>query len=152
MISGNAAKAADSMSDLPTADGQPFPTTSLARFSAQSGALVAFAPQRERAVADVDELFRGIYTRACVTGSDTLAVCSAIAGEGRTTVGLGLALSLAQDFPERQVLLVETDMQRPALAKDFGIATTPGLLDSLESGEAVESCYRETYLPNFQVL
>ncbi len=52
---------------------------------------------------DGDELFRGIYTRAG-TGfaSDVLAVCSAIAGEGRTTVGVGLAVTIAQDFPDRR--------------------------------------------------
>src|SRR6266849_3247236 len=53
-----------------------------------------------------DELFRSIYTRAG-TGfaSEVLAVCSAVAGEGKTTVGLGLAITIAQDFPERRVLL-----------------------------------------------
>src|SRR6188508_3126789 len=58
-----------------------------------------------------DELFRGIYTRAG-TGfaAEVLAVCSAVAGEGKTTVGLGLAVTIAQDFPERRVLLVETDL------------------------------------------
>jgi capsular exopolysaccharide synthesis family protein len=152
MTQAQAAKAAEPMPNQASTNGQPLPTTSLARFSAQSGAIVAFEPQRERVVADVDEIFRSIYTRAMVTGSEVLAICSAIAGEGRTTVAMGLALSLAQDFPDRQVLLVETDMQRPAIAKDFAIEATPGLLDSLTSGDPIETCYRETFLPNFQVL
>src|SRR5712691_3104789 len=51
-----------------------------------------------------DELFRGIYTRAG-TGfaGEVLAVCSAIAGEGKTTVCVGLGVTLAQDFPDRRV-------------------------------------------------
>src|SRR5260370_754772 len=79
-----------------------------------------------------DELFRGIYTRAG-TGfaAEVLAVCSALAGEGKTTVGVGLAVTIAQDFPDRRVLLVETDLRRPVLAEDFGIDSSPGLLDCL---------------------
>jgi Mrp family chromosome partitioning ATPase len=39
-----------------------------------------------------------------------IGVCSAISGEGKTTVAVGLAVTIAQDFPERRVLLVETDL------------------------------------------
>jgi capsular exopolysaccharide synthesis family protein len=145
------AKAA-AMPDSSPTDESTVPATSLARFSARSGAIVAFEPQRERYVSDVDEVFRGIYTRTGLGGGDTLAVCSAIAGEGRTTVSLGVALSLAQDFPDRQILLVETDMQRPALASDFAIDPRPGLLDFVESGQPIEGAYRETFLPNFQLV
>src|SRR5437870_12736092 len=69
-----------------------------------------------------DELFRGIYTRAG-TGftAEVLAICSAVAGEGKTTVGVGLAVTLAQDFPERRLLCVQTGLQRPLPAGDLGI-------------------------------
>jgi Mrp family chromosome partitioning ATPase len=125
--------------------------SSLARFSAENGAIITIDSQRERLVSDMDEVFRGIYTRSGI-GYETLAICSAIAGEGRTTLSLGLGLSLAQDFPQRQVLVVETDMQRPALASDFNMEPAPGLLDCLESGEPLHVAYRETFLPNFQVV
>src|SRR5258708_6314428 len=77
---------------------------------------------REWLFPEGDELFRGIYTRAG-TGfaSEVLAVCSAVVGEGKTTMGVGLAVAIAQDFPDRRVLLVETDVLRPVLAEDFGI-------------------------------
>src|SRR5436305_50705 len=79
-----------------------------------------------------DELFRGIYTRAGIGfGNDVVAVCSALAGEGKTSVSVGLAVTIAQDFPERRVLLVEADVQHPVLAEDFGIEAAPGLLDCL---------------------
>src|SRR6266567_4728876 len=61
---------------------------------------------REWSVPGADDVFRGIYTR-CGTGStDVLAICSALTGEGKTTLSLGLATTIAQDFPDRQVLLV----------------------------------------------
>jgi capsular exopolysaccharide synthesis family protein len=100
-----------------------------------------------------DELFRGIYTRAGTGFSaDVLGVCSAIAGEGRTTVGVGLAVTIAQDFPGRRVLLVETDLQRPVLAEDFGVDASPGLSDCLISGLPLLGACRPTYLENLHIV
>jgi len=107
----------------------------------------------EWAFSEADELFRGIYTRAG-TGfaSEVLAVSSAVAGEGKTTVGVGLAVAIAQDFPNRRVLLVETDAQRPVLSQDFGIDPTPGLIDCLINGEPLLSACRPTFLENLHVV
>src|SRR6266699_7094505 len=59
----------------------------------------------------VDEYFRGIYTRAGLGYSkEIMAVCSSIAGEGKTTLCVGLGITLAQDFPDTRVLIVETDV------------------------------------------
>src|SRR5215208_3250790 len=78
--------------------------------------------QRDWLFAGADELFRGLYTRAGIGfTSEVLAVSSAMAGEGKTTVSLGLAVTVAQDYPERRVCLVESDFQRPTLAEDFGV-------------------------------
>lgn len=108
---------------------------------------------REWVFPDGDELFRSIYTRAG-TGfaSEVLAVCSAVAGEGKTTVGIGLAVTIAQDFPDRRVLLVETDLQRPVLAEDFGTHASPGLVDCLVNGEPLLSACRPTFLENLHVV
>src|SRR3954467_4452519 len=87
-------------------------------------------PARDWLFGGADELFRGLYTRAGIGfTSEVLAVSSAIAGEGKTTVSLGLAVTVAQDYPERRVCLVETDFQRPTLADDFGVESSPGLVD-----------------------
>src|SRR5437016_5675467 len=102
----------------------------------------AAGPYREWALPGADELLRSIYTRAGAGGSEVLAVCSAIPGEGRTTITLGLASTIAQDFPERRVLAVETDLQHPALAEDFDVAPSPGLIDCLLEGQSVQVAYR----------
>src|SRR5436309_10879390 len=100
-----------------------------------------------------DEVFRGIYTRAGLGfGPEVLAVCSAISGEGKSTVSLGIAVTMAQDFPERRVLLVEADLQRPVLAKDFELEAAPGLIDCLIAGQSVTEACRPTHLPNFDLL
>lgn len=102
---------------------------------------------------ETEELFRSIYTRAG-TGftADVVAVCSAIAGEGRTSMGVGLAVTLAQDFPQLRVLLVETDLQRPVLAQDFGIDVSLGLVDCLLESLPVLGACQSTFLNNFHIL
>lgn len=59
-------------------------------------------------------------------GPFTLAVTSAVAGEGVSTVvaGLGMALSLSTG---RNVVLVDANMRRPSLHQQFGLPLQPGL-------------------------
>jgi protein-tyrosine kinase len=128
---------------------------------ASAGAALQTRPRGELAIADLpppvfaetDEIFRSIYTRAGAGfASEVVAVCSAIAGEGKTTVGLGLAVTIAQDFPDKRVLLVETDLQSPVLADDFGLEADPGLVDCLVGGFPLLNACRPTFLDNFHVL
>ncbi len=107
---------------------------------------------RKPLLPEAEELFRGIYTRAGLNSSGVVAVTSAIAGEGKTTVALGLAVMVAQDFPERRVLLVEADLRRPVLAADFDVEQSPGLAEALEGIYPVGIGYRETFLANLRLL
>src|SRR5712692_10192629 len=101
----------------------------------------------------VDEHFRGIYTRAGLGYSpEVIAVCSAIAGEGKTTLSVGLGITLAQDFPETRILIVETDVNSPVLASDFGVEPNPGLVDCVHTDESIQYAYRPTFLENLHVL
>lgn len=57
-----------------------------------------------------------------------IAVTSAVAGEGRTTVALGLAEMLASDLGVI-VTLVDADFDRPTITERFGMVGAPGLSD-----------------------
>jgi capsular exopolysaccharide synthesis family protein len=114
---------------------------------------VAEPASREWRFEGADEIFRAIYTRAGAGfTSEVLAICSAIAGEGKTTVGMGLAVAIAQDFPDRRVLFVETDAQRPVLAEDFGVEASPGLIDCIVADEPFQVACRLTFLENLHVI
>jgi polysaccharide biosynthesis transport protein len=64
----------------------------------------------------------------------TIGVVSASPGEGKTTVAIGLARSLALGGQDR-VLLLETDLRRPALDKALGLPpSSRGVLQHLEGG------------------
>src|SRR3954469_1566812 len=112
----------------------------------------AYGSQRKPIFPEAEELFRGIYTRAGLTAPGVVAVTSAIGGEGKTTVALGLAVMVSQDFPERRVLLAEADLRQPVLAADFDVEPSPGLTEALEGIYPVGLGYRETFLPNLRLL
>jgi len=107
---------------------------------------------RKPVLPDSEELFRAIYTRAGLTMPGIVAVSSAVAGEGKSTIALGLAIMVAQDFPDRRVLLVETDLQHPSLASDFDVEPSPGLAEALDGVYPVQMGYRQTFLDNLRVL
>jgi capsular exopolysaccharide synthesis family protein len=110
-------------------------------------------PARDWLFTGADELFRGLYTRAGIGfASEVLMVSSALAGEGKTTVSLGLALTVAQDYPDRRVVLVETDAQRPSLANDFAVEPAPGLVDCVLGDEPMELAFRSSYLENLHLV
>ena len=60
-----------------------------------------------------------------------LSVTSATAGCGKTVTACNLALSIAR-LPERSVLLVDMDMQKPKVTEYLGIKANEGLLSVLE--------------------
>jgi succinoglycan biosynthesis transport protein ExoP len=59
-----------------------------------------------------------------------LAVTSALPGEGKTTLSVGLASALGRE-PGRRILLIEADLRRPALAKALALPPMHGLSDYL---------------------
>lgn len=63
----------------------------------------------------------------------TVLVTSAISGEGKTSVALGLARAAA--LSERQVILVEADLRRPSLEDRLHLDKSPyGLTTALHNG------------------
>src|SRR5207237_6734774 len=109
--------------------------------------------ERPPVLPGADEIFRGIYTRAGLGATpEVISVCSAILGEGKSTVALGLAVAIAQDFPDRRVLLAETDLHNPVLARDFDLEQGPGLTECLLSISALELAARPTHMENLDLL
>lgn len=97
----------------------------------------------------IDEAFSGEIYRRIFVALDlpqdvrpaVIGVTSAISGEGRTTVAVGLARTLAGDLGST-VLLVEADFDRPSLALQFGIAAAPGLAEVVRGEHRLEDVLR----------
>ena len=114
--------------------------------------VAALAPQSLAA-----EQYRSLRTR--LTRSENgravraIIVTSPNKGDGKTLTAANLALTMAQEFQQR-VLLVDADLRRPAIHRLFGIAETPGLSDVLMGGASLEEAlvtvrdHRLTVLPS----
>jgi len=62
-----------------------------------------------------------------------LLITSTIPEEGKSMVSANIALTLARK-KSQTVLLLEGDLRRPVLAREFGVKTNPGLCEWLLSG------------------
>jgi capsular exopolysaccharide synthesis family protein len=72
-------------------------------------------------------------------GCRVFAITSPIAGDGKTVTALNLAGALAKT-PELRVLLIDTDLRRPAVAEMLGRRghDAPGLVEALQETRTLE--------------
>ena len=117
-------------------------------------------PARNRGAAssnefsDLEEYFHQITQRLELTLDPTrplvLGVASAVRGEGRTTVAMGLAASIAKQLPVKVVLL-EADLENPVLAMDLQLPNI-GLSEYMRGEIEFQDLFKETTLPDFTVI
>jgi capsular exopolysaccharide synthesis family protein len=74
-----------------------------------------------------------------------IVVTSPAKGDGKSLTAANLALTMAQEFHQR-VLLLDADLRRPSIASLFGISETPGLSDVLLGADDLERAL--VYLPD----
>jgi protein-tyrosine kinase len=60
----------------------------------------------------------------------TIVITSPAKGDGKSLTASNLALTMAQEFQQR-VLLLDADLRRPTVHRLFGLNDTPGLVDVL---------------------
>ncbi len=93
---------------------------------------------------DVVESFRTLRTNVQIAGSNraarVLLVTSAVAGEGKSTVVMNLALAL-REYGAR-VAIVEGDLRRPTLRQRLGMEPAPGVTEYLSGIVSLEQAMR----------
>jgi capsular exopolysaccharide synthesis family protein len=90
------------------------------------------------------ESIRTLYANLSYTAGDgpakTLLVTSPVPREGKTTIAVSLARSLA--MYGQNILLLDCDFRRGAVHKAFGVSPTPGLMDYLAGTATLEAIVR----------
>jgi protein-tyrosine kinase len=66
-----------------------------------------------------------------------IAVTSPNKGDGKSLTAANLALTMAQEFQQR-VLLIDCDLRRPTVHRLFGLSDGPGLADVLMNGAELD--------------
>lgn len=98
------------------------------------------AHRARSAEADIFRLLRTQCLQAMATqGARTLAITSPNYGDGKTTIALNLAISIAQDL-KQTVLLVDLDLRKPCVHTYLGLEPTAGLTDYLAGRASVADC------------
>jgi polysaccharide biosynthesis transport protein len=79
-----------------------------------------------------------------------LLVTSASPQEGKTTVAISLAITMAQSGS--RVVIVDSDMRRPRLHTAFGMDNDEGLSTAILGGRKIEELVRPTQVPGLDLL
>jgi Mrp family chromosome partitioning ATPase len=103
--------------------------------------------QESRSVANSNtmEYFRRIYLSLQTSGTDTvptIGVTSALDGEGKSTIALGVATAMAADL-DSPIVLVELNLTRPTVHKSLGIPAQPGLSEYLRGECSLPNALRQ---------
>ncbi len=104
--------------------------------SSKSGSM-AFDTQKmllsDNSPFSVQEAYKTLRTNVSFSlpGSDckSIGIVSATRGDGKSTIALNLAISLAQI--NKKIILVDCDMRLPTIASKLGCQSTPGLSNYL---------------------
>ena len=81
----------------------------------------------------------------------SLMVTSSVPGEGKSFVAANLAVSVARHV-NWNVLLIDCDLRRPSIGRQFGYKNVSGLSDYLADGAALESLLLRTGIENLTIL
>lgn len=84
-------------------------------------------------------------------GMKTLGITSPNYGDGKTTIALNLALSIAMD-QKQTVLLVDLDLRKPNVMDYLGFTVTTGLTDYFTSDRPIAECMLRTSFERFSIL
>ncbi|NIN01655.1 MAG: polysaccharide biosynthesis tyrosine autokinase [candidate division Zixibacteria bacterium] len=107
-------------------------------------AIGSFVAKQDTVMAEQFRKLRGlITTQTRAKGLRTLLVTSCMPEEGKTTVTLNLASTIARG-PDDSVILVDADLRRLNLTKELGLQNAPGLLDILQQRVSIEQAMVDT--------
>ena len=81
----------------------------------------------------------------------TLGFTSCYRGEGTTTVAAHVAATAAT-YGQHRVLLVDANVQSPAVQRAFNVRYRPGLIDALMDRDQVDAAFQPTYWDNLFVM
>ena len=101
----------------------------------------------------ISEAYRSLRTALLLSSAreiKTVAVTSAVAGEGKTATASNLAVVLAQ--LGRPVLIVDCDLRKPRLHHVFKVSNRLGLVNQLTGTADLDAVILPTEVPNLWVL
>ena len=102
----------------------------------------------------IAESYRRLHNNIIYSDPDrefkTILITSSKKGEGKTTIALNLAVALAESG--KQVLVIDSDLRRPAVHSFTGEKKRPGIGDLFYGDEELKNAIHSTVAPGVDVL
>src|SRR5262249_8396339 len=102
------------------------------------------------------EQYRKLYTEMAqakrTSEVQTLLITSALAGEGKSISALNLAITSAAHEDQHGILLIDTDLRKPALHTYLGIRPECGLADYLLGDVEYSRIFCKTRIPGLTII
>jgi Mrp family chromosome partitioning ATPase len=136
--------------DRPTVFNPCIQETELDRVWLESRRIVAH-DSRDLRSRSFDMLRTQVLQSMDLKGWKLLAITSPTAGCGKTLTAINLALSIARQ-PERSVVLVDMDLQKPHVTKSLGLKCHEGVLGVLQGQSTLAGAVIQARVDNCQML
>ncbi|MFE6075303.1 CpsD/CapB family tyrosine-protein kinase [Paenibacillus sp. NPDC057886] len=120
------------------------------RLTNDKGSLVTMANPKSTSSEAYRKLRTNIQFSSIDSQIQTIMIASALSGEGKTTTIGNLAVTYAQEG--KKVLLMDTDLRKPAVHRMFNVPNHVGLTSVLSSQYKVTEVLRETGVEGLHVL
>ncbi|MFK0522524.1 CpsD/CapB family tyrosine-protein kinase [Paenibacillus illinoisensis] len=120
------------------------------RLTNDKGSLVTMANPKSSSSEAYRKLRTNIQFSSIDSQIQTIMIASALSGEGKTTTIGNLAVTYAQEG--KKVLLMDTDLRKPAVHRMFNVPNHVGLTSVLSSQYKVTEVLRETDVEGLHVL
>ena len=93
-----------------------------------------------------------IQSLSATKGYKTFAITSSISGEGKTVTAVNLAVMMAQDLNNKNILLIDADIRKGKVAKYMGLNRSPGLSEILKAGVEPDDTFVSPNIDNLTII
>ena len=107
------------------------------------------ADQRSTFAEAINTIRTGVLFSNIDNPPQSILITSTYGSEGKTTLSINLAISMAQ---LGKTALIELDLRKPMIAKDLGLAQKPGISEFLTGAEEQISLRRVEDNPNLDII
>lgn len=128
-------------------------TTNMKKFNNQTLKnipLLAYMDPRNLAIESLRSLRTNLQVTLCGAPNNIVSILGISAGVGKTFISSNLAWLLA--VGGKRVLLIDCDLRRGLMHKNFNIDPKPGLVEVLTNVKPIETVLKQTEQPNLTIL
>jgi polysaccharide biosynthesis transport protein len=121
-------------------------STKLAQDKQESIGLIPFSQPMSMLGEAIFQIRGSIMLSVSEGAPQVIVLTSANPGEGKSTTALNLAAVMAT--PDRKCLIMDCDLRKPSLHKNYSLPLQPGLTNYLTGNATLEEIIRPSAIPN----